>query len=130
MDQHQKQLSSSGPGPEHCPCQFSDYWSQKLKSYIHPHCKKAFSEQDCMIEEVIIKSWVIKKCVWMIWRQIRILVMATIVSKYLFLPSFVFHIVIKSWVSKKCVWMIWCQNIVRIKYYRNKIRLVPLTVWC
>ena len=35
-----------------------------------PHCKKAFSEQECMIEEVIIKSWVSKKCVCVILDQL------------------------------------------------------------
>ena len=27
------------------------------------HCKNEFLEQECMIEEVIIKSWASKKCV-------------------------------------------------------------------
>ena len=45
------------------------------------HCKKAFSEQECMIEGVIIKSWVSKKCVCIILFHIQILVMATITLK-------------------------------------------------
>ena len=45
------------------------------------HCKKAFSEQECMNEEVIIKSCVSKKCVWIILDHIPILVMATITLK-------------------------------------------------
>ena len=46
------------------------------------HCKKAFSEQECIIEEVIIKSRVSKKCVCIILDQIPILVLATITLKY------------------------------------------------
>ena len=45
------------------------------------HYKKAFSEQECMNEEVIIKSCVSKKCVWIILDHIPILVMATITLK-------------------------------------------------
>ena len=45
------------------------------------HCQKAFSEQECMIEEVIIKSCVSMKCVWINLDHIPILVMATITLK-------------------------------------------------
>ena len=69
------------------------YWSNQenlcpifLNCFL-THCKNEKWQQASMIGEALIKSLLCNKWVWMIWSQIRILVMAKNVGKYVHVTS-------------------------------------------
>ena len=69
-------------------CHYSHQLTSNLFRTIKViHCKNEKWQQASMIGEALLKSLLCNKWVWMIWSQIRIIVMAKIVCKYVHVTS-------------------------------------------